>query len=109
MNNIQQLKSGDKVILIPHENGPFCPAVILDVAEGVDGRKVLHGTYFNGNAMQVFGISEDTPGVQLFVESPMLEPLIAEQSERIEQEVINYEAGLRRYNKLKTDFAKYFG
>ena len=109
MNNIQQLKANDKVILIPYENGPFCPAVILDVAEGVDGRKVLHGTYFNGNAMQVFGVSEDTPGVQLFAESPMLEPLIAEQRERIEQEAINFEASAKRYTRLKSEFTKYFG
>ena len=104
-----QLKAGDKAILIPYEQGPFCPAVILEATEGQDGRKTYRGAYFNGSTMQVFGVSEGTAGIQLFAESPMLEPLIAEQRDRIEQEIANYELGFKRYTKLKSDFAKYFG
>ena len=50
MTNMQQLKAGDKAILIPYEQGPFCPAVILDITEGQDGRQTYHGAYFNGSA-----------------------------------------------------------
>lgn len=103
-----QMKANDKVLLVPYQDGPLCPAVIMDVAEN-DGNSVVKGVYFNGSNMQTFSVSEGVAGVQLIPASPMLDALVDEMRDRIDQEKESYELSLKRTVKLKAVFSRYFG
>jgi len=105
----KQIKMNDKAILIPHQDGPLCPALIMDITEDVNKRQIFKGVYFNGSGMQTFSVSDGLAGVQIIAGSPMLEALIDELGERIEQERESYELSLKRTVKLKEVFFKYFG